>query len=41
MVEHALKDSKVEMAEHVFQRGGRGKERGEGEMGLILNPTHS
>ena len=40
MVEHTLKDSKVEMAERVFQKE---KERGEGgrEMGLILSPTHS
>lgn len=45
MVEHTLKDSKVEMAETVFESGREGGKNREGEggreMGLILSPTHS
>lgn len=44
MVEHTLKDSRVEMAECVFQSGREKKNEdreGEREMGLILSPSHS
>lgn len=37
MVEHTLKDSKVEMAERVFQRG-RGKRTGRGRDGPDIEP---
>lgn len=40
MVEHTLKDSKVEMAERVFQRGGEKKEQVESD-GPDIGPTHS
>lgn len=46
MVEHTLKDSRVEMAECVFQSGREKKNEDregerEREMGLILSPSHS